>query len=408
MNFELTGISGHSPYDIYICDITDSYCYLVVSGVTTIPPSISLITPTEFNGVDELLIKVIDTTGCKFFRYFNCLAVTPTPTPVPTPTPTPIPTECLCISIYNPTLGTLTFSYIDCQGTIIHNEIQGSTTLYVCGRDTIVDDGLVIEVNDPCVNNTCPGTPVPTPLCYPVNVCELDGFCDVNVLNIVYPMVGVDFLDDKHIQPTCEELDSYDCALFYDKEETWRAVQNQYYQLYNANMLGKTAGIPDSELYNISFHEKYLTNPENETGLYKIGFRDVNMKYNRNNSEYPEWFEVVCSGQSLNDIFPGVEQFVFLPMVDDISQAPIGVVGDIIQTRNEAGNDYYWSPITNNWELLGDPDCVGVKIDDLFTIKVGSRNAILKSKNQLVLALRPYLYSGYYLPAWHIKKYKGF
>ena len=249
---------------------------------------------------------------------------------------------------------------------------------------------------------------VKSPECFPVNVCELDGFCDVNTLNIAYPMTGIDFLDEKRIQPTCEELDSYDCVLFYDKEETWNGVRNQYIQLYNANMLRKTAGIPDSDLYNISFHQKYLTNPENETALYKIGFRDVNMKYGRNNSEYPEWFEVVCSGQSLNDIFPGIEQFVFLPMVDDISQAPTGVIGNAMQTRVLPGNDYYWSPITNDWELLGTPDCVGEKIAELLDIQRMDRNAVLKSKNELVLSIRPYLYSGYYLPAWHIKKYKNY
>jgi hypothetical protein len=34
----------------------------------------------------------------------------------------------------------------------------------VCGKDTIVDEGLVIELNDSCINNSCPGTVVPTPL----------------------------------------------------------------------------------------------------------------------------------------------------------------------------------------------------------------------------------------------------
>jgi hypothetical protein len=336
------------------------------------------------------------------------LGATPTPTPIPTPTPTPIPTECLCISVYNPTLGTLTFSYIDCQGTIIHNEIQGSTTLYVCGRDTIADDGLIIELNDPCVNNTCPGTPVPTPLCYPVNVCELDGFCDVNSLNIPFPMVGIDFLDDERLQPTCEEIENYVCESQLEKEDNWREVRNAYNKARNQNLIDKYAGAADSDLMNLSFFEKYFTNPDNGTIMRKVGFKNVNIKNWRNNSEYPAWFEVVCSGQSLNDIFPGVEQFVFLPMVDDISQAPTGMTGNLIQTRDSLESDFYWSPITNNWEPLGVSDCIGDKIGDLFTTFRAQRDATLKQTNQVVLATLPYLYSGFYLPVWHIKKYKGF
>jgi hypothetical protein len=45
---------------------------------------------------------------------------------------------------------------------------------------------------------------------------------------------------------------------------------------------------------------------------------------------------------------------------------------------------------------------------ELLDIKRMGRDAVLKSKNELVLSIRPYLYSGYYLPAWHIKKYKNY
>ena len=287
-------------------------------------------------------------------------------------------------------------NFEDCTGeynpTLYQNYINAQQTLQCDIEElTYLVDG---EVNPP--------------ECFPVNNCLLDGFCDVNTLNIVYPMTGIDFLDDKRIQPTCEELEIYDFDLQYEKEDTWRSINNQYIQLYNANMLAKVYGAPDCDLYNLSFHQKYLTNPNNATTLFKNGFRDVNMKYGRNNSEYSVWFDVVCGGQSLNDIFPNIEQFVFLPMVDDISQAPTGVVGDVIHTRVLPGDDYYWSPITNNWELLGTPDCIGEKIADMFTIKRDSRDAVLKEKNELVLSLRPYLFSGYYLPAWQIKKYKNY
>jgi hypothetical protein len=243
---------------------------------------------------------------------------------------------------------------------------------------------------------------------YEDSSCELDGFCDVNSLNIPFPMVGIDFLDDKRLHPTCEEIENYVCESLYDKEEEWRAVRNVYNVARNQNLIAKYAGAADSDLINLSFHEKYLTNPDNETIMRKVGFKNVNLKNWRNNSEYPEWFEVVCSGQSLNDIFPGVEQFVFLPMVNDISEAPTGIAGDLIQTRDSLGRDFYWSPITNNWELLGVSDCIGDKIADLFTTFRAQRDAVLKHTNQVALAILPYLYSGFYLPVWHIKKYKNY
>ena len=36
--FEISGVTGHSPYDIIICDITNTYCYTVETGVVSVPP----------------------------------------------------------------------------------------------------------------------------------------------------------------------------------------------------------------------------------------------------------------------------------------------------------------------------------------------------------------------------------
>lgn len=406
MNFELTGISGHSPYDIYICDITDSYCYLVDSGITTIPPSIELITPSEFGGVEELLIKIIDSEGCKFFRYYTCITPTPTTTTTTTTIP-PVPTECICISVYNPTVVNLSFSYIDCQGTSVEDIVQPTTTLYVCGKELVGDDGLIIEVNDPCVDNTCPNIP-PTPFCYPLNVCELDGFCDVDRYNVIYPFTAIDFLDDVNQQPTCEEIENYVCFSQEELNIEWRATRDQYLKKLNENMLTKYVGYNDNELpYDLTPLQEFLTNPSNNTLFYKPGFKDVNITYARKNSDYSEWFDVICGSDTLNDVFTGVDVFNFLHPVDDVSVAPVGVPGNLIRTTGMTASDYYWSPITNDWVEIG-IECVGYKLEDLFATQRANRNTMLKSTNEVILALRPYLYAAYYLPIWQIKKYKGF
>jgi len=65
---EISGVTGHSPYDIIICDITNTYCYTVETGVVSIPPTLYINPPTQLNGVNSLLIKIIDSSGCETFQ----------------------------------------------------------------------------------------------------------------------------------------------------------------------------------------------------------------------------------------------------------------------------------------------------------------------------------------------------
>ena len=66
---EITSLTGHSPYDITICDITKSYCYIVASGVTSAPIMVDI--PTELLGTQELIVVVTDSTGCETFSNYN-------------------------------------------------------------------------------------------------------------------------------------------------------------------------------------------------------------------------------------------------------------------------------------------------------------------------------------------------
>lgn len=66
----ITGVTGTPPYDVYVCDITNTYCYLV-SGGTYISTYIFNV-PTPLNNVGSLLVKLIDSTGCEIFNYYEC------------------------------------------------------------------------------------------------------------------------------------------------------------------------------------------------------------------------------------------------------------------------------------------------------------------------------------------------
>jgi hypothetical protein len=162
---EITSLTGHSPYDITICDITKSYCYVVASGVTSAPITVEI--PAELSGTQELIVVITDSSGCETFSNYNCFTPTPTPTFTPTPTITPTNIACNCITFTNTgtTLGA--FSYIDCDNQEINFKINSGTTLYVCGKSpSIIVGDVTYSMGLPCVNNTCV-LPTPTPTVTP-------------------------------------------------------------------------------------------------------------------------------------------------------------------------------------------------------------------------------------------------
>ena len=162
-SIEITSLVGHSPFSITVCDITYSYCYFVISGVTSSPITINA--PIELSGAQEMLVIVTDSIGCETMNYINCPTPTPTSTPTPTPTPTRAIINCNCIAFINVGTGRLNFGYTQCDGTIFSGIIPQSTTLYFCGRLPFADTNVNISVNDICINNSCQTaeiTPTPT------------------------------------------------------------------------------------------------------------------------------------------------------------------------------------------------------------------------------------------------------
>lgn len=171
---QITSLTGHSPYDITICDITNTYCYSGVTGATSVPLTIDI--PIELSGTTELLVVVTDSIGCQEIQYHICGEPIPSQTPTPTPTITPTNLTCNCISIENPSGVTLNFGYTQCDGLPFYGAIYSATTLYVCGKDPYGDVGLNINIStEICTGNVCLGptptpttTPTPTPTLPPV------------------------------------------------------------------------------------------------------------------------------------------------------------------------------------------------------------------------------------------------
>lgn len=205
---QINNLTGHSPYDITICDITNTYCYSGLTGVTSVPVTINL--PTELLGTNEVLVVVTDSIGCQEIQYIQCvIPPTPTPTPSITPTITPTNSTCNCISIENPSGVTLNFSYTQCDGSLFYGIIYSSTTLFVCGSQPYGDVGLIITTSsDICVGNVCPGpsptpttTPTPTPT-LPANVGYFQDTCNTsyeftlsNIPSSFTPLSGVYYVE---------------------------------------------------------------------------------------------------------------------------------------------------------------------------------------------------------------------
>jgi hypothetical protein len=169
---EISSVTGHSPYDIIICDITNTYCYTVETGVASVPPYLYINIPSQLNGVNSLLIKIIDSSGCETFQYAAC---PPTPTPTPTnsmtPTPTPTNANCVCLIFNNPTLTIKNYSYINCNGQTISYTLNSETEIFVCGKNPVYDSGVILTIGQYCSGNVCiPPTPTPTPSTVPAPI----------------------------------------------------------------------------------------------------------------------------------------------------------------------------------------------------------------------------------------------
>jgi hypothetical protein len=159
---DITSLSGTAPYDVYICDSTLTYCFLVLSGISTVPQSVEL--PSFLSGAKNIILKIIDSVGCEFFSLIPCspptpsLTVTPSYTPTPTPTPTNPIYPCQCITFDNTGSGeNIGYSYLNCVGISVIGEVISGLTFSVCGSQPVsFDIKMSVTTSGECVNNSCP------------------------------------------------------------------------------------------------------------------------------------------------------------------------------------------------------------------------------------------------------------
>lgn len=162
---EITNVTGSGVYDIYVCDLTLTYCQTIATSVS-IPPNYTFVLTGVLSGVSSIIVKIVDVnTGCEKFIPYYCPS--PTPTQTPSQTPTQTPSTCLCTAINNVYGTSYSFTYINCSDIVVYESCPALTTLFICSKSvTYSDPNLSVTILGPCIGNVCPDiyiTPTPTP-----------------------------------------------------------------------------------------------------------------------------------------------------------------------------------------------------------------------------------------------------
>jgi uncharacterized membrane protein len=65
----ITGITGASPYNVFVCDTLGTNCVFV--GVFITPPQ-TIILPSTFDYAPAVLIKIVDNNACIMEQIKDC------------------------------------------------------------------------------------------------------------------------------------------------------------------------------------------------------------------------------------------------------------------------------------------------------------------------------------------------
>ena len=163
----LTVSTGTPPYQVSVCDITNTYCY---PATTFGGGTITFDSPAPLGDTTPVLIKIVDSLNCETFEFYHCV---PTPTPSLTPTLTPTttgPCICCCIEVISNNSVSGSFTYTDCFGNVFNDVfVPPYSTVYYCGSNVTNLVNTTLNYGSPCVEGSCTSiipcsTPVTTNL----------------------------------------------------------------------------------------------------------------------------------------------------------------------------------------------------------------------------------------------------
>ena len=100
-----------------------------------------------------------------------------------------------------------------------------------------------------------------------------------------------------------------------------------------------------------------------------------------------------------SQVFAGVEKLNILPMVNNVFELPsVGNPGDVARVANINGDGVLWNPVTSTWS----ESLYGRFLEDADTMQRARRDAKLKAKNEMALAMRPFTFAALHVPAFSL------
>jgi hypothetical protein len=231
-------------------------------------------------------------------------------------------------------------------------------------------------------------------------------------------MRRLDFMDDLTVMPSFHNMDtlpytsgtvdySSTATLFGKSGEFDGLDYNTYYRgeaqaikdLEEEIIHGMALGFDITEFPTLSYGELLDDRFDvNKTaGQFKGRIKKVKHLWWRVASWYETWTASTYTthNKTLKQILPNVIDFKYLKAVANSSLLPsTGNAGDLICVGTPSSYvGYAWDPILNSWS-----SSFYTFIDDeILTQRVAFRTASIKAKNELMLALRPFLFANEYI-----------
>lgn len=68
---QISGITGNSPYTIYVCDYTLYECIEIGEYSEPLTYPFYIPVPENMDGSSKIIVKIIDSSGCTKFNLYN-------------------------------------------------------------------------------------------------------------------------------------------------------------------------------------------------------------------------------------------------------------------------------------------------------------------------------------------------
>jgi len=221
-------------------------------------------------------------------------------------------------------------------------------------------------------------------------------YCGGDKTIIEYEFVGIDFIDDLAAQPTAAELSGY--AIDQpDKDTAYRGARDARHKAQAENILAEWEGrlddiepLPDYAQTTV-FHRGIIR--EDQTTWWKPL------------TEYEEWTTPDSeTGLIPAELMPGISEVTVRTAVDLKADLPTtGNTGEIIKVVDDLDENlngwYAWDENLSQFnKIFYDKYMVAASYQQ------ANRDASVKAKNELLLAMAPFIWASYYVPDYRIVK----